>query len=279
MSNLKPMEFGDIFNYTFRVLRHRFLFIYPAMGWIYLPVAFFLNYYNFALSGEVMFYGPEEAHLGFDAFIRSLVMMLLIMVLQMVLKPLTDAGAIKIVSQTMEGKESLLSEVFHAVFEGGNWLKLLAAGAVVAVITSMGALFLLLPALLFMVMFSMVAQVVMVERGGVWKALSRSWSLAWSNLGRVLLVLLVMYLLVYVFTSIVNLPISLFLTALPYLQVEPGLWTIGLSLAAGFLDLIAAPVPVIAVTIMYFDLRARREGLDLEQRLEALTLKEGSGYA
>lgn len=268
MSNLKPMEFGDIFSYTFRILRHKYWHLYLAMGWLYVPLGLAYSYFSYQTVGQ-LFGAPGQLFppVGFDTLLRTYLFMFLYLLLQQILKPLTGAGAVFIVARTLHGEEYTLGEVFGAIFSRWTWLKLLAAGAVVTAGMVMGVLALVLPALLLFVTLSLVTQAVTLEGAGVWRALSRSWSMVWRDIGKVLLVLLVMTVLTYVVTGIVTTPITVATLVMTFLEVDQALWYILLSLLSGFLGLLVAPVPVIAMTLLYFDLRARREGLDLEQRI------------
>lgn len=272
MHNLGPMEFGDIFNYTFRILRRKFLHLYLAMGWLYLPLGLFYNYYYHTALGESVFgpFGQAVPAFGFDTLLRSYLILFIYVFLQQALNPLTTAGAVQVVTRTLKEEETTAGDTFRAIFRDWTWLKLLALGAVVTVIMFMGALALLLPALFFAVAFSLVTPVVMVEGGGPWRALSRSWSIVLKDLGRVILVFLVMGLLAYFVTGVVTAPVALGMMVLMFLQVEQTFWYLALAMLSGFLNLLAAPVPVIAMTLLYHDLRTRREGIDLEQRIGAI---------
>ncbi|NLA27476.1 MAG: hypothetical protein GX878_08800 [Firmicutes bacterium] len=273
MNNLKPLEFGDIFNYTFRILRRRFLHIYIAMGWIYLPIALLYSYYynktlGWSFAGAL---GQTGSDVGFDILLQTYALLGIYTLVQQILRPLTAAGVVKVVTMTLRGEETSPGDIFRSIFENWNWLKLLALGAVITVTLFMGALALLLPALFFSVTFSLVTQVLMVEGGSVWRALSRSWSMVLKDLGRVALVFLLMGLLTYFAASVVTTPITLGMGLLIAFEVENIIWFMALSLLSGFLGLLIAPVPIIALTLLYHDLRARREGIDLERRIDILS--------
>lgn len=240
------------------------------MGWLYLPLALLYSYYyNSALGWS--FAGPTgQAGPGFDNLLRSYMILGIYLLLQQALKPLTAAGVVGIVTGTVRGEEAALGDIFRSIFGGWHWLRLLALGAIIAVIMFMGALALFLPLLFFGLAFALVTQVMVVEGAGVWRSLSRSWSMVLQDLGRVILVFLVMGLLSYFVIGVVTTPVSLGVMLLMYLQVDNIIWFMALSLLSGFLGLAVAPVPTIALTLLYHDLRARREGTDLESRIESV---------
>jgi len=265
------MEFGDIFNYTFRILRQKFPYIYLAMGWIFVPISFFYNYYSFHL-GDAMTVAPgQEIPVSpWADLINIYLVFLIFLLIQQILYPLTNAGVIKIVSGIMHGDDVSVKEIFPRIFSNLNWLKLLGLGIIITVSYLLGGLFLFLPTLLFIVMFCMSTTVLMIEQKSVLSSLTRSWSLAWNHLGRVIPVLLVMGLLAYVISYVVTIPVSVLMSIILILEVDASIWFFFMALLTSLLELLAAPIPVLAVTLMYFDLRARREGIDLEQRIKEI---------
>ncbi len=242
------------------------------MGWLYLPVALLYSYYcnttlGWSFAGTM---GQVSSGFGFDTLLQTYALLGIYTLVQQALRPLAAAGVVKVVTGTMRGEETALIHVFRSIFRGWNWLRLLALGAVIAVFMFMGMLALFLPALFLALAFSLVTQVMVVEGTGVWRALSRSWSMVLKDLGRVILVFLVMSLLSYFVTGVVTTPISLGVMLLMYLQVDSSIWFMALSLLSGFLGLAVAPVPIISLTLLYHDLRYRREGTDLESRIESM---------
>lgn len=240
------------------------------MGWLYLPLSLLYSYYYNSALGWSLVGSLGQAGFSFDTLLRSYMIMGVYLILQQALKPLTAAGVVSIVTGTMQGEETALCEIFRSIFGRWNWLRLLALGIVIAVIMFMGALALFLPALFLGLVFSMVTQVMVIEGEGIWGSLSRSWSMVLKDLGRVILVFLVMGLLSYFVVGVVTAPVTLGAMLLMYLQVDNSIWFMALSLFSSFLGLAVAPIPIIALTLLYHDLRARREGTDLESRIESL---------
>ncbi len=240
------------------------------MGWLYLPLSLLYSYYYNRALGWPLMGSPGQTGFGFDTLLRSYLILGVYFILQQALKPLTAAGVVSIVTGTMRGEERALADVFRSIFGRWNWLRLLALGIVIAVIIFMGALALFLPALFLSLAFSLVTQVMVIEGESIWGSLSRSWSMVLRDLGRVILVFLVMGLLSYFVVGVVSTPATLGAMLLMYLQVDNSIWFMVLSLFSSFLGLAVAPVPIIALTLLYHDLRARREGIDLESRIESM---------
>ena len=103
-----------------------------------------------------------------------------------------------------------------------------------------------------------------VENIGLGAALGRSWRLIEGRWWRTFLILFLMYILVQVVAS--ALQAFLFLGQLLLQAFVSSYLSIAISEATGILvSSLVAPILQIATVLIYFDLRVRREGLDLFQ--------------
>jgi Membrane domain of glycerophosphoryl diester phosphodiesterase len=100
------------------------------------------------------------------------------------------------------------------------------------------------------------------EQSGVGKALERSWELTrgafWRTLGLFLLMGVMLYVVSLVLTPVFIGAVTLIPEIPLWLRVSLGLSLVGISSA------IIYPLFAIGVTLMYFDLRVRREAFDLD---------------
>lgn len=120
-------------------------------------------------------------------------------------------------------------------------------------------------ALMLRIMFT--SQVVIIENAGPWQALVRSWRLTQGSFWRILGYALLIWLLVYILAALPAGAIGFF-GALSGLNQRIVL-VINTS-AGAVLQVIATPFSMIAYTLLYFDLRVRNEGFDLEYQANAL---------
>ena len=131
------------------------------------------------------------------------------------------------------------------------WLLVHAVEAVFAVA-------LLAPALVPMTWFAVVSAVVACEDAGPLRAMKRSYRLCRRRFGAVLGVCLA--------TASVDAALSAALTAVGtvYLEADlPAGWVVNTAVSAAAL-LVTMPFVAAVVTLLYLDLRARTEGLDIE---------------
>lgn len=131
-------------------------------------------------------------------------------------------------------------------------------------------------ALLIFVRLIFSVQAVVVEGRGPWAAVKRSWQLTtgyfWRTLGYVLVISLLVFLIAAIPALVVTLPVQFLLPDQFRLQ------TVISAVVNTLLNVFVTPFGLIAYTLMYYDLRIRKEGFDLEQQT-ALMRQSESGVA
>jgi hypothetical protein len=145
------------------------------------------------------------------------------------------------------------------------------AGAVLGIIAVFGLLILALIAVLFLwLRFLFITQAIVVEQKGALAAIARSWRLIRGSFWRTLGIYLLLSILVQI---IVAVPVGTASFAINFALGDPSdpldnfalrqSLTAIISYAAQILVL---PLQLTAFTVLYYDLRVRKEGYDLELR-------------
>jgi hypothetical protein len=132
------------------------------------------------------------------------------------------------------------------------------------------ALFCLLPLWVWIwVNWVVVMPVMFIENTGLGAAMGRSWRLVEGRWWRTFLILFLMFIVFYAVRIALSAFIALGQTLLQ-IVVSPVivLWISGAT--SVIVDSLVNPIVQIAIVLIYFDLRVRREGLDLFQLAQAL---------
>jgi hypothetical protein len=246
----------EIVDGAFVLYRRRFLACFTAMAIIQVPVAALLT-----VLMSTAFRRVVEAKGDFDLLSQG-VAYLVVVVLPSALLSLVAAqigtGAITY----LVGKACVDETV--GVLEAYRWafrkaLPLIGTAAIVGFACVFGFFLFVVPAVIaFLVSFAAVPAVMLEDRG-VRDGIRRSYELATGSLGRVAAVRLIM---------------ALFLLAcLAFGMSVAGTFTDKIEtqwLLAQIPTLIAGPVDAISMVLLYFDLRVRREGMDIERMAAAL---------
>lgn len=256
---LRPLEIGDVLDETFRMYRRHF-FLFAGLSVILsIPQAALLGYTYHALGGLFQVNGPGQPP-DLSAFTSTLATDGVFIVISLLLLPFSYGAVTYAAGESALGRPVTLGGVLSGV--GRRYLQLLGYGLL---IVAMAFLFCLIPLWIWIwVGWAVVMPAMFIENVGLGAAMRRSWSLVQGRWWRTFLILFLMFVLSYV----VSLALSAFITlgqTLLQVVVSPVvvLWISGAtSVIVGSL---VDPVIQIALVLVYFDLRVRREGLDLFQ--------------
>jgi hypothetical protein len=210
---------------------------------------------------------------------------------------LTSAGAMLITAigaETFSDRRSTLGQIFRASV--GRFLPAAVSALTVGLCVFAGLLLCCAPAVPIAVLLVLAVPLVMLERRGPFSAIGRSYQLVVdrgprdlgleSNWVRVFIVGLVTVVVVYVLYSLAGLPVSIggFSAAMrgaepiptPFgPQFVPLSWLLPLQLLGAVLQGMVQPLAIIPWTVVYFDIRTRHEGLDLERSVAAIAAEAG----
>jgi membrane-anchored glycerophosphoryl diester phosphodiesterase (GDPDase) len=130
-----------------------------------------------------------------------------------------------------------------------------------------GVLLLIVPAFLFYVRFAFASAVVVIEDEHGRGAMRRSWRLARGRFWPLFGTLLLASVLAGIVAGVATVPLTF---AAEY--IGPSGWplaAVGSALAA----IVTRPFVIVVTVLLYFDLRIRKEGFDLDVQVEQLRLE------
>jgi hypothetical protein len=300
---LRPMGIGEILDSAVRLYRENFLLLVIAQ----LPLTFFLLVSNlvniyFMGTGALSLFGTFIEPTGYPEVAIGphflLILMLLPLIEIAILYPLTLSAVTKIASERVLQRPSSVRDAY--TFSARNWLKLGITNIIITiavlivplvVVMIPGAVLLAVFAYAFaaggsmsaiigvIIVFSVLALIASLIGAFLWirlaaaypvmvnedrfifDALKRSWDLISGNTLRTFLVMVLMFLIPTIIQVSPYVMELLFRRSLAVLIITFGI------VAQGLL------IPLVDATrvVVYFELRARKEGLDLEHRVEQLT--------
>ena len=290
MSNLRPMQLGEILDGTFSIYRRHFaLFMklsllvvwLPASVWVYLQVRYS------GLRGPDLFTAFQEHTL------RSIVILLLLLVVSSAAGLLLKAGTIQVISESYLGHEPShgpalrlgVSKIISLLVVAISKVLLLAViyfiGAIaVGILVVLGRLGGLAGAILLGVVgggglvwllcwvacgYGVTTQAVVLEDlSSSFDAFGRAWDLTRGFRLKVLGVAVVTWLISQFLPQIVATTMSVVI-----LGASPAVQPV-LVVLTSLLSILLAPVMPCALTLLYYDLRVRREGFDLQMLSQEL---------
>jgi len=181
---------------------------------------------------------------------------------------LVNAALTKSVSASYLGSEVSVGEAYQAVIP--KIMTLIGAGILVGLIVMFGYMLLIVPGVIFGLWYSLTNPAIIVENCKATEALKRSKALAKGNLGKIFGVLFVTGIITNLITYLFGMMGGVFSKILMsgnfvLNQICNQIFTV-----AG--QILGIPIMAAAIILLYYDLRIRKEGFDLEMMAQSLSL-------
>jgi hypothetical protein len=184
---------------------------------------------------------------------------------------LCQAALIKNISELYLGHDATVGQSYRYVVP--KLLTLVGAGLLVTLAISGGYLLLIVPGVIFTLWLALTPSSIVVENQGVIQAMSRSKNLVAGNLGKVFCVAFLAWIISAVIGGILG-----FGLALPATLISLGNSTVAafVNQFAGVLGhILSAPISAAAYVLLYYDLRIRKEGFDLQMLAQSVGSNQG----
>jgi len=257
---LRPLEVGDLLDETFRIYRRHFLLFAGISVILAIPAAGLQGYSFFTLFSNFVQSTTTRETFNFNNLLPSLVVIAIGYVINVLLSPYSYGAVIYAACESALGHPVTVWDALRGVTR--RYFSILGYVLLVAL---MGVLFCLLPLWIWIwVGWVAVLPVMFVENVGLGTAMGRSWQLVQGRWWRTFLILLLVVLVWYfarialeAFIALANALIGVVVSAYVVLAITQA--------AAIIVAALVNPVVQIAIVLIYFDLRVRREALDLFQ--------------
>ncbi|MGH2811297.1 MAG: hypothetical protein ACRDI1_01105 [Actinomycetota bacterium] len=284
---LRPMDFGQVLDATVNLYRANWKTFMAIAAIPLIPLfflqSFFTSRFALELGAEGLLGGspfeptsiepspfPPGGEFGtqlqpdFGVLVPILVLTVAVLIVQFgFVQPFITAAAVKAAADCYEGGEPTVGSTYKYALR--RFHSILWVGFLTSLVVFPGLLLCLIPGIIFAIKFIFGSSAVVIEGERGTKAMGRSWRLSAGYFWKVLGLIVVGIILAFVLGSIIGL-----LFNLPALLIGPNAWFLeaaGNSLGA----ILTTPFTTILYVLLYFDLRIRKEGLDLAVMAEELT--------
>lgn len=257
---LRPLTLGELLDRTFSLYRqHVLVFI----GIVALPNLVLLA---FQILNATLTSGGARDPARVLLAVFALIPLALV---SMVTMSVSQAATTIAVSGLHLERPVSIRDAFGSI--RGRVFSLCLITLAVGLLIVFGFLLLIVPGIFFALRWSLVIPSAVIERMGLRAAMARSAALVEGLYGRVFMIYFLYFLLVMVFTSVFEVPIFI-ATALRGVSPEGlPLWTQILTQVGAFItQCLVGPLQTIALALVYYDARVRKEAFDLEHMLSQL---------
>ncbi|MBN1347707.1 MAG: hypothetical protein JXQ73_33780 [Phycisphaerae bacterium] len=295
-TQFEPMSVGGILDQTFKLYRKHFLRFLAIVAIVQVPLLLIamavvapLAATSVPASEQVRFEssaesedlggGSEESDTGPEVSPGVAVAMMvgvLVGVLLMLLgMTLCNAALIKSISESYLGNDVSVGEAYRFILPK-VW-PIIVAQILVSLFVGCGILLLIVPGIIFIAWYALTTQVIVIEDRGVMGGVKRSKELSKGNRGKILGVIVSVGLLTIIIKYAGGILAMLILAVLPIKSsVVELIVTQGIDIVA---NVLAAPISAAAMILLYYDLRIRKEGFDLEMLAQSMGAGAQPSYA
>jgi hypothetical protein len=266
-SSLRPMSLGELLDRSFFLYRQYFaLFV----GIVALPNLALLA---FQLTGVAVRRGTMPTAFAATTLIWSLASM----VLYLGVVAASQGATVVAVSKVHLGNATSISEAFAGI--KGRILYLALIMIAVGIGVGIGFILLIVPGIILALMWAVTIPVAVLEAKGLRESTSRSAELTKGSRGRIFIIYFLFLVLTYIVYIVWEIPIfaaiGIFargehaVTALP-------VWTqIAFPVGTFLSQCLVGPLLTIALSLVYYDQRVRKEAFDLQLMMSALDGTQG----
>ena len=274
---LRPLEIGDVLDETFQVYRRNFVPLITAMAIVVVPSSL-LSLIGTLITGvgqAGLFdrLSPEASLAVLGAGIAAALVFVVLAVVAGLAHLVAAGAVVRIASNAVLGQPYSIQDAYREAF--GRFGSLLLVSICVSivlmllVVTCIG-----IPVAVFVGLgWSVVLQAIMLEGHGAIDAMRRSWALVGGHRWRLLVCYFLIGLIVWLLLSI---PTGIFTfvglgvaTASGGSGIAVMLVQIGQVIFQAAGQVLFGAIGYITATLIYYDLRVRKEAFDLQQRLPA----------
>lgn len=259
--DLRPMTLGEVLDRTFSLYKNNFLLFAGIVGLPHLVTLLyqFLQLTMASSTARAVNRGSIGSTIG-SVFVSVLVM------------GVVQAATVTAVSDIYLGKQASIGESYRR-----SWAKALTViGVILLSFLAIGVGFILLviPGIYLACRLAVAVPACVAEDDSAVSSMERSMDLTKGHAMPMFLILLLVGLLTWVVTILLQSPI--FFTAIKAASggATRPVYSIGMlsySILAGFLgQVLVGPIGTIATVLMYYNLRVKKEGFDIQHMLGTL---------
>lgn len=272
-SDLRPMSLGEVLDRTFTLYRNNFWLFAGIMS---LPLLLLLIYQTglaaFQYAGTTQ--GRINPGMATGAVASVLIGTMIGMVVYLVMYGAAEAATIFAVSDLYLGRSTSIRAAFAKV--RGKVLRVIGVILLTGLIVFAGCLALVIPGLILMARTGVAVAASMLEDESPSSAISRSMDLTKGFAWQMFLIFVLVWVMSMVVTVLFQYPfLFLMAGAVARHQTYPLAYVMLNHLATFISSVLVGPIGTIAFSLMYYNLRVRKEAFDLQHLMASMAVEPG----
>jgi hypothetical protein len=252
---LKPLSLAELLDRTFSIYRRHFV--------LFLGISVVPNLLTLVATLFLLISGLRQS----NPFLLPIALIATLFVYS-VATVFVQGATVVAVSQIQLGRNTSVAEAFGAIRP--RLVALLGLTLNIGVRTMLGLLLFIIPGIVVWLMYSLAIPVAVLEGKTVSQSLKRSAALTKGHRGRIFLIYFLLFVLVAGVTALWQAPIAVLMFGHARNTPTP----ISLQIITEFGNFATrsflGPIVTIALAVVYYDERVRKEAFDLEHMMQEL---------
>jgi hypothetical protein len=252
---LRPMNIGELLDRIFFLYRKNFIVL---VGIVAIPQLFLL-----------VFHLAEISMIASSSLRSTIYWTVLEILFYLATVPVSQAATMIAVSEIHLGREATIGKSFLGSKECVYKIIVIMILSGLGVI--LGLLLLIVPGIILGLAWSMAVPIAVIEKMRPVAAMSRSVRLTKDSRFRIFVITIIVAVFVYIGSIIFQIPVAIFeIPALLQRRSIPA-WVSVLSVVGSFFSSsLVLPIGTVATALIYYDLRVRKEGFDLQFMMSSM---------
>jgi hypothetical protein len=257
---LRQMGIGELIDAAVKLYRRDWLALMGIVAIVLVPITFLEFWITQAIVGAGLAATPTVSD---EATIQFLIVTLVFFAIQfLIVQPFLVAAVARAAADAYLGERVSIGRTYRYAL--GKLPAILWITILTSILTLIGFILLIIPGIIAFVRLSLTPPVVIVEDVRGTRAVGRSWRLTKGHFWRLLGALILSGLIAGVGALIITIP-----TEFIALALGPSGWPVS-ALGSVLASILVTPFSMLIVVLLYFDLRIRKEGFDIEVMAQEL---------
>ncbi|MGB7845097.1 MAG: hypothetical protein WBL63_05735 [Candidatus Acidiferrum sp.] len=265
--DLRPMTLGEVLDRTFTLYRENFL-LFAGITALPSLLTLLFNFGTLLIGRESTSGGssnlPSAGVIGgiiLGAVGGGLLLLLTVGV--------AHAATVSAVSDLYLGRPTSILDAYTRA--KGSILIVIGILIMSGLATLVGMIFLIIPGIYLACRLAVSVPVAIVEQESPVASMERSMELTKDYAGQMFLLLLLVGVLEWVVSALLQAPVMFFTITAAVAKQQPSIGVTVYSYVAAFVSqVVVGPIGTISASLMYFNLRVRKEGFDIQHLLGSL---------
>jgi hypothetical protein len=258
---LRQMGIGELVDGAIKLYRRDWLTLTGIAALALVPVTFIQVWVTQVLVGSLDEFASEAE---FQAMTTQVILVTIVFVAVqlLIVQPFLVAAISRAAADAYLGERVTLGRTLRYALS--RLPAILWITIITAVLTIIGFMVFIIPGIIAAIRLSLTPAVLVVEDVRGTKAVGRSWRLTAGHFWRVLGTLILSGLIGAIGAAIIQIPTETIST-----MVGPEGWPVS-ALGSVLASVLITPFSLLIVVLLYFDLRVRKEGFDIEVMAQEL---------